>query len=204
MPCMRQCGLTIGVLAVLYVILLGSFGSRSLTTMKYPAITLMSSIHLREVFEAAGCLYDRHLVFYAVCTCDCVFVLCTGTGTETAEKKIRIKMVSLWGDGCRFRGGKNAPQKQPWGNGSGIICCISESRCFVPAIVCTFVGKGKNGMKGKIKKYVALVLSVQQLLCGCNCHRTRKSLFSMMAVVDEKDGQISFGYGFPKLKAKEG
>ena len=35
----------------------------------------------------AGCLYDRHLVFYAVCTCDCVFVLCTGTGTETAEKR---------------------------------------------------------------------------------------------------------------------
>lgn len=40
----------IGVLAVLYVILLGSFGSRSLTTMKYPAITLMSSIHLRGSF----------------------------------------------------------------------------------------------------------------------------------------------------------
>lgn len=40
----------IGVLAVLYVILLGSFGSRSLTTMKYSAITLMSSIHLRGSF----------------------------------------------------------------------------------------------------------------------------------------------------------
>ena len=40
----------IGVLAVLYVILLGSFGSRSLTIMKYPAITLMSSIHLRGSF----------------------------------------------------------------------------------------------------------------------------------------------------------
>ena len=40
-----------------------------------------------KLFEAAGCLYDRHLVFYAVCTCDCVFVLCTGTGTETAEKR---------------------------------------------------------------------------------------------------------------------
>ena len=40
----------IGVLAVLYVILLGSFGGRSLTTMKYPAITLMSSIHLRGSF----------------------------------------------------------------------------------------------------------------------------------------------------------
>ena len=40
-----------------------------------------------KFFEAAGCLYDRHLVFYAVCTCDCVFVLCTGTGTETAEKR---------------------------------------------------------------------------------------------------------------------
>ena len=25
----------------------------------------------------------------------------------------------------------------------------------------------------------------------------------MMAVVDEKDGQISFGYGFPKLSQKD-
>ena len=40
----------LAVLAVLYVILVGSFGSRSLATMRYPAVTLMSSIHLRGSF----------------------------------------------------------------------------------------------------------------------------------------------------------
>ena len=57
-------------------------------------------------------------------------------------------------------------------------------------------------MKGKIKKYVALVLSVQQLLCGCSATELEDRCFPMMAVVDEKDGQISFGYGFPKLSQK--
>ena len=58
-------------------------------------------------------------------------------------------------------------------------------------------------MKGKKKKYVALVLSVQQLLCGCSATELEDRCFPMMAVVDEKDGQISFGYGFPKLSQKD-
>ena len=40
----------LAVLALLYVILVGNFGSRALSSMKYPAITLMSSIHLRGSF----------------------------------------------------------------------------------------------------------------------------------------------------------
>lgn len=40
----------LAVLAVLYVILVGSFGSRSLASMRYPAVTLMSSIQLRGSF----------------------------------------------------------------------------------------------------------------------------------------------------------
>jgi len=40
----------IGVLAVLYVILVGSFGSASLATMRYPVITLMNGVHIRGSF----------------------------------------------------------------------------------------------------------------------------------------------------------
>lgn len=40
----------LGVMAVLYVILLGNFGSASLAAMEYPAVTLMSSIELRGSF----------------------------------------------------------------------------------------------------------------------------------------------------------
>ncbi|MDD6481731.1 MAG: GerAB/ArcD/ProY family transporter [Lachnospiraceae bacterium] len=38
------------VIAVLYVILVGTFGSTALSTMRYPAVTLMSSIHLKGSF----------------------------------------------------------------------------------------------------------------------------------------------------------
>lgn len=38
------------VLALMYFILLGSFGSGALQTMRYPAVTLMSNIHLRSSF----------------------------------------------------------------------------------------------------------------------------------------------------------
>ena len=75
------------LLAVLYVILLGQVWK------PFPNDHEISGHYADEqypsegkFFEAAGCLYDRHLVFYAVCTCDCVFVLCTGTGTETAKE----------------------------------------------------------------------------------------------------------------------
>lgn len=41
---------TIAVVAILYVVLLGTFGWKSMATMEYPAVTLMSSIHLRGSF----------------------------------------------------------------------------------------------------------------------------------------------------------
>ena len=53
-------------------------------------------------------------------------------------------MVSLWGDGCRFRGGRNAPPKQPWGMVPGLSAVYRNPIVFVPAIVCTFVGKGEK------------------------------------------------------------
>ncbi len=40
----------LGVMAILYVILVGKFGTASLASMEYPAITLMSSIELRGSF----------------------------------------------------------------------------------------------------------------------------------------------------------
>lgn len=58
-------------------------------------------------------------------------------------------------------------------------------------------------MKGKIRKCFALVLFVQLLLCGCSATELEDRCFPMMAVVDEKDGQISFGYGFPELSQKD-
>ena len=146
-----------------------------------------------KFFEAAGCLYDRHLVFYAVCTCDCVFVLCTGTGTETAEKKIRIKkwylcgvMVAVFGVAEMLHQSSHGEWFRDYLLYIGIPLFL-----FLPLFVLLW-GKGKNGMKGKIKKYVALVLSVQQLLCGCSATELEDRCFPMIAVVDEKDGQISF------------
>lgn len=134
----------IGVLAVLYVILLGSFGSRSLTTMKYPAITLMSSIHLRGSFLKRLDAFMIAIWFFTLFALVTVFLFYAQELVQKLRKKIRIKMVSLWGDGCRFRGGRNAPPKQPWGMVPGLSVVYRNPVVFVPAIVCTFVGKGEK------------------------------------------------------------
>lgn len=138
----------IGVLAVLYVILLGSFGSRSLTTMKYPAITLMSSIHLRGSFLKRLDAFMIAIWFFTLFALVTVFLFYAQELVQKLRKKIRIKMVSLWGDGCRFRGGRNAPPKQPWGMVPGLSAVYRNPVVFVPAIVCTFVGKGEKRHEG--------------------------------------------------------
>ena len=58
-------------------------------------------------------------------------------------------------------------------------------------------------MKGKISRCLALALALQMMLCGCSATELEDRCFPMMAVVDEQDGQISFGYGFPELSQKD-
>lgn len=81
----------IGVLAVLYVILLGSFGSRSLTTMKYPAITLMSSIHLRGSFLKRLDAFMIAIWFFTLFALVTVFLFYAQELVQKLRKKIRIK-----------------------------------------------------------------------------------------------------------------
>lgn len=77
-----------------------------------------------------------------------VFLFYAQELVQKLRKKIRIKMVSLWGDGCRFRGGRNAPPKQPWGMVPGLSAVYRNPVVFVPAIVCTIVGKGEKRHEG--------------------------------------------------------
>ena len=59
-------------------------------------------------------------------------------------------------------------------------------------------------MKGKIKKICCTgIVYRANFFCGCSATELEDRCFPMMAVVDEKDGQISFGYGFPKLSQKD-
>lgn len=58
-------------------------------------------------------------------------------------------------------------------------------------------------MKGNKWKGVALILALQILCCGCSATELEDRCFPMMAVVEEQQGQIVFGYGFPELSQKD-
>ena len=64
--------------------------------MKYPAITLMTDSSQGKVFQAAGCLYDRHLVFmlFALVT---VFLFYAQELVEKLRKKDTHKKWYLCG-----------------------------------------------------------------------------------------------------------
>ena len=82
----------IGLLAILYVILLGSFGSRSLATMHYPAITLMSSIHLRGSFLKRLDAFMIAVWFFTLFALVSVFLF---YGQELVQK-LRKKQNGRW------------------------------------------------------------------------------------------------------------
>ena len=76
---------TVGVLGILYVILLASFGSASLSTMRYPVITLMSSIHLRGSFLKRLDAFMIGIWFFTLFALVTVFLF---YGQELAQKVI--------------------------------------------------------------------------------------------------------------------
>lgn len=85
------------VLAVLYVILLGSFGSRSLQTMRYPAVTLMSSIHLRGSFLKRLDAFMIGIWFFTLFALVSVFLFYAQELIGKLKKAEHKKRWDLWG-----------------------------------------------------------------------------------------------------------
>ena len=206
------------VLLIMYIILLGNFGDRALGTMQYPAVILMSNIHLRGGFVKRLDAFMIAIWFFTLFALVGVFLfyaekilyqLLPGRETETTSEEKKDRMD--W---------------KKWGTLGGVLVLtflVAEWFCYgnltewyiaymrwlgVPFLVLfplliLVVGKAKR--KRTVVNGILLVLCLAgtMQLTGCGATELEDRCFPMMAAVDKNDTQILFSYGFPELSQKE-
>lgn len=209
------------VLLIMYMILLGNFGDRALGTMQYPAVILMSNIHLRGGFVKRLDAFMIAIWFFTLFALVGVFLF-------YAEKIL----YQLLPGGKNEKTEKTSEQKKgrmdwkKWGTLGGVLVLtflVAEWFCYgnltewyiaymrwlgVPFLVLfplliLVVGKAKR--KRTVVNGILLVLCLAgtMQLTGCGATELEDRCFPMMAAVDKNDTQILFSYGFPELSQKE-
>lgn len=209
------------VLLIMYMILLGNFGDRALGTMQYPAVILMSNIHLRGGFVKRLDAFMIAIWFFTLFALVGVFLfyaekilyqLIPGRKNEKTEKTSEQK--------------KGRMDWKKWGTLGGVLVLtflVAEWFCYgnltewyiaymrwlgVPFLVLfplliLVVGKAKRKRTVVNGILLGLCLAGTIQLTGCGATELEDRCFPMMAAVDKNDTQILFSYGFPELSQKE-
>lgn len=209
------------VLLIMYMILLGNFGDRALGTMQYPAVILMSNIHLRGGFVKRLDAFMIAIWFFTLFALVGVFLF-------YAEKIL----YQLLPGGKNEKTEKTSEQKKgrmdwkKWGTLGGVLVLtflVAEWFCYgdltewyiaymrwlgVPFLVLfplVILVVGKTKRKRTVVNGILLVLCLAgtMQLIGCGATELEDRCFPMMAAVDKNDTQILFSYGFPELSQKE-
>lgn len=209
------------VLLIMYMILLGNFGDRALGTMQYPAVILMSNIHLRGGFVKRLDAFMIAIWFFTLFALVGVFLF-------YAEKIL----YQLLPGGKNEKTEKTSEQKKgrmdwkKWGTLGGVLVLtflVAEWFCYgdltewyiaymrwlgVPflvlfPLVILVVGKTKRKRTVVNGILLGLCLAGTIQLTGCGATELEDRCFPMMAAVDKNDTQILFSYGFPELSQKE-
>lgn len=209
------------VLLIMYMILLGNFGDRALGTMQYPAVILMSNIHLRGGFVKRLDAFMIAIWFFTLFALVGVFLF-------YAEKIL----YQLLPGGKNEKTEKTSEQKKgrmdwkKWGTLGGVLVLtflVAEWFCYgdltewyiaymrwlgVPFLVLfplVILVVGKTKRKRTVVNGILLVLCLAGTMqfTGCGATELEDRCFPMMAAVDKNDTQILFSYGFPELSQKE-
>ena len=112
--------------------------------MKYPAITLMSSIHLRGSFLKRLDAFMIAIWFFTLFALVTVFLFYAQELVQKLRKKDTHKKWYLCGVMAAVFGVAEMLHQKPWGMVPGLSVVYRNPVVFVPAIVCTFVGKGEK------------------------------------------------------------
>ena len=172
------------ILLAVYLILLGNFGAESLKSMRFPVVTLMSTVQIK------GSFFKR------------TDALMMGVWFFTMFAIVNINLFYA----CRllYEGickPDEAGQKDTEKNQIVNICVVLT--VFVVSLIF-------NGQEEIMNKYLtvflhaivpALVLiPVLLILVGCNANELENRCFPMLAAVDydEEAGKVEFFYTFPK------
>lgn len=209
------------VLLIMYMILLGNFGDRALGTMQYPAVILMSNIHLRGGFVKRLDAFMIAIWFFTLFALVGVFLF-------YAEKIL----YQLLPGGKNEKTEKTSEQKKgrmdwkKWGTLGGVLVLtflVAEWFCYgdltewyiaymrwlgVPFLVLfplVILVVGKTKRKRTVVNGILFVLCFAgtMQLAGCGATELEDRCFPMLAAVDKEDTQILFSYGFPELSQKE-
>ena len=206
------------VLLIMYSILLGNFGDRALGTMQYPAVILMSNIHLRGGFVKRLDAFMIAIWFFTLFALVGVFLF--------YAEKILYQLLPGRENGKISEEKKDRMDWKKWWTLGGVLILtflVAEWFCYgnltewyiaymrwlgVPFLVLfplliLVVGKAKR--KRSVVNGILLVfcLAGTMQLTGCGATELEDRCFPMMAAVDKDDTQILFSYGFPELSQKE-
>ena len=206
------------VLLIMYIILLGNFGDRALGTMQYPAVILMSNIHLRGGFVKRLDAFMIAIWFFTLFALVCVFLF--------YAEKILYQLLPGRKNETTLEEKKDRTDWKKWGTLGGVLVLtflVAEWFCYgnltewyiaymrwlgVPFLVLfplliLVVGKAKRKRTVVNGILLGLCLAGTIQLTGCGATELEDRCFPMMAAVDKNDTQILFSYGFPELSQKE-
>lgn len=190
----------VGILFVLYLILLGSFGSGALMTMRYPAVTLMSNIQLKSSFFQRFDAFMLGIWFFTLFALVNLFLfyganLLQQTFTPGKRTVIYVVLtaVLIFLLALLFR-------QSDW------LTLFFSYFCYLgmplllllPGLV-LLIGKG-----GKVnKKVLVLIPFLLFFLGGCSATELEERCFPMAVLTDYRLGQVEVSYIFPALSQKE-
>lgn len=196
-----------GILLVLYLILLGNFGSAALSDMDYPAVTFMSTVQITGGFLKRADALMLGIWFFTL------FALLNTNlyyGSQAAKRLIGEKgnkrylvgvcVLAFAAAFVFYRGGTDAG-KLFW---SYLYYIGMPVLVIWPGIVLLFSGKsGKK--KHHMQKVMALVLCIGltgSLLGGCSTVELEDRTFPMLAAVweDQDSGNTSVSYLYQPLE----
>lgn len=199
------------ILLAVYLILLGNFGAKSLQGMRFPVITLMSTVQIKGTFFKRtdalmmgvwfftmfaivniNLFYACRLMYQGIC--------------RTDEVKRKVNQSS------EYRADGSGQDKTCIQKTRGIIRRINKKQiiniCVVLAVFA--ISLIFNGQEEIMNKYltvflhvivpVLVLIPVMLILVGCNANELENRCFPMLAAVDydEEAGMVEFFYTFPK------
>lgn len=180
------------ILLAVYLILLGNFGAKSLQGMRFPVVTLMSTVQIK------GSFFKR------------TDALMMGVWFFTMFALVNINL--FYASRLLYQGICKGQNKACIQNIHELIGKIDKKQivniCVVLAVFA--ISLIFNGQEEIMNKYLSIFLHlivpvlvlipVMLILVGCNANELENRCFPMLAAVDydEDEGKVEFFYTFPK------
>lgn len=183
--------LTVGILAVLFLILIGIFGARALGELPFPVVTMMSTVQMKGSFFKRTDALMLGIWFFTLFAFENLY-LYYGT-------KMMKDLFCFIGNSCKFSMKQKKQNKYFLLAGSGITFLI------------IMLFEYGDGMMERFLKFVQMigvplliVIPVALIFCGCQSTELEDRCFPLLAATDydRESGQVEFFYTFPKVGLK--